>query len=333
MTPSGDGPEQGADPITLRFGHGLPLDSPGTEMFRKLFDQIAIEADGKIAVKMVAFSMVGLDASDTLSIVATGEHCDFALLFPPYVAPVEPLFEVGVVPLHGLVAPDDNAAVIDVQRDIAREILADWDLEAFGFQHVSGAEKRVYMFSKTALRSLDDLRGRRLRHWSAMSAEAFRALGVKAEVLPAKDTYRALRDGQIDAALLPLNYAISESLQDVTTHVVDMAPFISSTPTCMIASQPFWAELPDGIRAAFDTAFVEHYDHEKASYEADEAEPELLRGLAEKGMICGGPFPERDRAALQMQVLRCWRNTAELIGPRAVEFHERLEARLPPTHA
>ena len=328
MTPGGDSLDLDIPRIVLRFGHGLPPDSPGTETFRGVFDQIEDATDGAIAIELVAFSDVGLDPSDTLSIVAAGEDCDFALLFPPYVAPVEPLFEAGVVPLHGLVNPEDNAAIVSVQREIAREILADWDLEAFGFQHVSGAEKRVYMFSNTPFRSLGDLRGLRLRHWSSMSAEAFRALGVKAEVLPAKVTYGALRDGHVDAALLPLNYAISEALHDVTSHVMDVAPFISSTPTCMITTRSSWARLPEGIKATFDAVFTHHYNHERQSYEADDADPELLRRLAEKGMICDGPLPTPDRAALQKQALRCWRDKAERIGARAVGYAERIQERL-----
>lgn len=328
MTPRGNDPERCADPITLRFGHGLPPASPGTEMFRRLFDRIEEATSGQVTFEMIAFSEVGLNASATLSIAATGERCDFALLFPPYVSQVEPFFEVGVVPIHGLVTPDQNSAVIGVQREIAREILADWDLEAFGFQHVSGAEKRVYLFSKTAVRSLDDLRGQRLRHWSSMSAEAFRTLGIHAQVLPAQDTYHALNDGRIDAALLPLNYAISESLHDVTTHVMDVAPFIASTPTCMIANRSVWGGLPKAIKAKFDAAFALHYDHEKQSYAADLDEPKLLRQLVAKGMIHNPPLPAHDRVDLQTRVLRCWRNKAEQFGPRAVNFIERIDLRL-----
>lgn len=312
--------------VTWRFGHALPLNSPAVENFQYMFEQIAERTDGRFKIEIAAMAAQGFDRSDSLRLVAHQKVYDVVHHFPSYVVRDEPLFDAAVVPLHGLVDADDNAKVIDVQQEIAREIAAKWRLEFISFEHVSGEQKRVYILSKKPFQSLEDLKSVKLRHWSRLGVDVFRSVGVPAQVIPASELYLALQNGTVDATVVPVNYAAS--LADVTDYASYATPFIASTPSGFLARQKTWNALPNEFKEVWQDVTSAQMQKDLASYDEDTIEPQLLEELKTKGITILDPLPEEDRRTLQAQALRSWRESAKKLGRKSIGYYERIVAEL-----
>ncbi|HSD52326.1 MAG TPA: TRAP transporter substrate-binding protein DctP [Candidatus Methylomirabilis sp.] len=101
--------------------------------------------------------------------------------------------------------------------DIVRELYAKNGLYFVGNVH-SDAN---FLHSKTPVRSLDDLKGKKMRFPGGIIAETFAALGVSTTLLPGSEVYPALEKGTIDATdwVGPaVNYA--QGFAQVTKYII-----------------------------------------------------------------------------------------------------------------
>ena len=314
--------ENSSQTIKWRFGHALPLNSPGVRSFEKMFSQIEERTDGQFKIEISAMGAQGFKQSDSLRLVAQQKVYDLVHHFPDYVVRDEPLFAAGVAPLHSLIDAAENAKIIQIQRDIAQKIASKWGLDFIAYEHVAGDEKSVYILSNKPFESLDDLKSIKLRHWSRTGVEIFRAVGVPAQVIPASDLYLALQNSTVDATVVPLNYAAA--LSEVTKYAAHVTPFIASTPSGFLARKETWAALPDAFKEVWKDVTGAQLQADLLSYKEDAIEPELLEDLQSRGIKLLDPLPAEDRRILKDQALLAWRKNAEKIGPDAVENYERI---------
>ncbi|TDA93150.1 C4-dicarboxylate ABC transporter substrate-binding protein, partial [Halomonas marinisediminis] len=74
------------------------------------------------------------------------------------------------------------------------------------------------------VRTLDDLRTKKLRVWSGDQVETFTKLGVAAQIVGQTELYVALQTGVVDCAVYPALFAHTISLHEVTDYASYLYP-------------------------------------------------------------------------------------------------------------
>lgn len=327
MTGAASSAQAGSE-VTWRVGHAQPQNAPVVKRMEALSNTISERSGGRFSLEIDNMTAHGFSAPDGLRLVAQQRVYDVVHHFPDYVVRDEPLFAAGVVPLHGLVDREDNEKVLQIQQEVANQIAAKWGLRFAAFQHVSGEQVRVYLFSKKPFASLEDLKSIKLRHWARSGVQIFSAAGVPAQVIPAADLYLALQNGTVDATVYPVNYALAGSLNEVTTYASYIAPYVASAPVGFLVRQETWDALPDDLKEIWTAATLEQWEEARASYAKDDIEGGFVEELKKRGMTILDPLPEADRQTLQREALRVWREDAEKLGPQAVENYNHIVAAL-----
>ena len=107
-----------------------------------------------------------------------------------------------------------------------------------------------YMTSKTPVSSFADMKGKKIRASGAVAVNVVRALGSIPVGMPAPEIYGALDKGTLDGVLTnwPLvkaykTYEVSKYVTGISTTYMAFA---------MVMNQPFFAKLPEDIKAIVD---------------------------------------------------------------------------------
>ncbi len=113
------------------------------------------------------------------------------------------------------------------------------------------------------VRSLEDLRGKKVRIVSFEATEALSAYDVAAVRIPSSETYVALQRGTIDAAIMNISTVVGRSLQEQYAYCYKL-------PTTAFTVAPFvlrstWDEMSNDKREVLEAA-GQWYDNNFASY-------------------------------------------------------------------
>jgi TRAP-type transport system periplasmic protein len=174
--------------------------------------------------------------------------------------------QIYVGPPEFLVGVDHRYEVLSAPgliTDMAHGIRAAGDPELQKLMFSFGAEKGIHgvalfasqpssIVSRTAIRHLDDIKGKKLRVLAAdMQQEMVTRLGASPVAMTLGDVLPAIQQGAIDGAVLALTV-------DATMHYWDAAKYITETNQPFIFSMSFvskkWYDaLPPDLQAVIDT--------------------------------------------------------------------------------
>lgn len=103
------------------------------------------------------------------------------------------------------------------------EDLGEMDIVPTGFMALPLLKASIFCRERP-VRTLDDLRTRKLRVWSNDQVETFTKLGVSAQIIGQNDLYVALQTGVVDCTVYPTLFAHTISLQEVTKYASYLYP-------------------------------------------------------------------------------------------------------------
>jgi TRAP-type C4-dicarboxylate transport system substrate-binding protein len=114
----------------------------------------------------------------------------------------------------------------------------------------------IWTFPNSALnarqpvKTLDDLKGRKLTVSNAIAGRTVVALGAAPVTMPPTEVYQALSRGLADMALMPLTGVATFKIDDVAKHHVDVA--LGADSAMVFMSRKRWDSLPPQAKAAID---------------------------------------------------------------------------------
>ncbi len=111
--------------------------------------------------------------------------------------------------------------------------------------------------SKKAVKSLDDLKGLKVRA-TGLSEKIVRALGGTALGMTQPETYEALQKGVVEATLCPIETLKGWKQGEVVDYVVDSSAIGYTTSMFVVMNKDKWNQLPPDIQAIF-TAVSEEW--------------------------------------------------------------------------
>lgn len=151
-----------------------------------------------------------------------------------------------------------------------------------------------YIWSKKPIKTIDDLKGLRVRTYGPFLA-LFRALGSALVDVAVPEVYNALERGAVDATTFPADVARGSHLEDVVKYVVstDLGANVGSP---LVANLDFWNKLPDDIKKIIEQVNSEMPEQiATIQAQSDKTDNDYMKG---KGLQYS-PFSDADAAKLK----------------------------------
>lgn len=321
----------GAQAQSLKMKVGSPVgpSDVGTTRMVALADDIKRRTNGRLELEVVAIETIGFKNVDSLRVLKQGV-LDGMMLLPYYLGRDVP--QLANFAPHGvMVEAADNLKIMDVQREIADELYRKSGVVPAMPWFIGSSELRdIVIVSKFPVRSLDDLKGRKLRHFTADGVRAFNALGIATQNVPSSELYLALKTGVVDAAVYGNTYIQSQSIYETTCCVTYLAPFSAAFPATLAFTPAAWDRLDAAMRDAIRAAGEADMKKAMSDWQEGKGEKTSQAFLESKGMKFLPPLPLEDRRRIQTELLKVWREQSEKLGPDALKNFERISARLRP---
>ncbi len=303
-----------------RFNNPLPEKRPETAELMKWAEDIGKATGGELTVKVYSGGSLGLKNPDGLRYLPKGA-VDMGLLWANYLGRDAPA--LGAVFVQGSIATvQELEAALPVVREIYEEEFAKWGVVATGYVALPMLEASIWC-AKEPIRTLDALKGKKLRVWAKDQVDTFTRLGVSAQIIPQEEMYVALKTGVVDCAVYPALYAHTVSLQEVAKYGAFLYP-MATGPYVLGVSEKKWKGLPEAHRKAITDAGNAIWDRTNQYDDDHQRELDARKKAEEAGVTWLDDFPAEDRQLFLEAVSETWRMMAEEAGGSAPEYRQRI---------
>lgn len=238
-----------AQEVTLKLAHFMPQTNPYHQhVIVPWCDRIAAQSAGRMKCQIYPASQLGGTAPQLLSQVRDGV-ADVIWTMPGYNAGRFPITEVFELPFFTTTPEATARALWDfTARHAGREFvgmksLATWTPGAYAFH-----------MSKKAVKTLEDLRGQKVRTPSRLGNKLLAALGATPVGMPAPQMSEGISKGVIDGALYPWESVPSAKLHELTKYSFDAnAGYrMSAATTIIVMNQKRYDSLPAELKKVID---------------------------------------------------------------------------------
>jgi TRAP-type C4-dicarboxylate transport system substrate-binding protein len=310
----------GASAAEWKFNNGLPEGRGESDQLDMFAAEVADLTDGSLTIDVFHGGSLNLQNNDVVRWLPGGA-VQMGLVWANYLGRDAPALNAVLV--QGSVGSSEELiAVLPEIQDIYAEELAEWGIVPTGFMALPLLQASIFC-REDPVRTLEDLKSKKLRVWSNDQVETFTKLGVPAQIVGQNDLYVALQTGVVDCAVYPALFAHTISLQEVTKYASYLYP-VAGVPYVLGANQDAWDALSDAEREAVSMAAAAVWERTN-SYEAAEANEQAARAkLAEQGVEFLEPFSDVDRAAFLAAASETWAALAEEAGGNAPAYRQRI---------
>ena len=309
-----------SDANEWRFNNGLPEGRGESKQLETFAADVAELTGGSVTIDVFHGGSLNLKDNDVARWLPRGA-VEMGLVWANYLGRDVPA--LNAVMIQGSVgSPEELIAALPEIQEIYTEVLTELDIVPTGFMALPLLKASIFC-REDPVRTLDDLRTKKLRVWSNDQVETFEKLGVSAQIVGQNDLYVALQTGVVDCAVYPALFAHTISLQEVAKYASYLYP-VAGVPYVLGASEGAWESLTDSERDAISTAAGRVWERTNEYSKAEENEAAARAKLAEQGIEFLDPFSEEDRAAFLDAASETWSAMAADAGGKAPEYRERI---------
>ncbi|MCP4307590.1 MAG: C4-dicarboxylate ABC transporter substrate-binding protein, partial [bacterium] len=216
-----------------KFNNGLPEGRNESQQLNTFAEDVAELSGGEFTIKVFHGGSLNLKDNDVVRWLPGGA-VEMGLVWANYLGRDAPALNAVLV--QGSVGSSEELLkVLPAIQEIYKEELAEWGIAPTGFMALPLLKASIFCRDEP-VRTLDDLRTKKLRVWSNDQVETFSKLGVSAQIVGQNDLYVALQTGVVDCAVYPALFAHTISLQEVADYASYLYP-IASVPYVLGANQ------------------------------------------------------------------------------------------------
>jgi TRAP-type C4-dicarboxylate transport system substrate-binding protein len=244
---TGLGAAAGAAAQELRLSTFVP---PVHVIYREILtpwaEEVAKATNGAVKVTLYPSMQLGGKPPELFRQVKEGV-VDLVFTLPGYTSPAFPRTQM--IELPGL-KPDGVAATNMMWDLLDPYLLPEYD----GTQVIAlwGAEDAGLISRAKPIRSLDDLKGMRMRAPSAAQAKQLEVMGAVPVAMPITEVYQSLERGVIDGAMLPASTITDFRLGEVGRAWTIAGPLFGRSSFLVAMNKKKYDALPAAARAAID---------------------------------------------------------------------------------
>jgi len=297
----------------LRFNNPLPETRPETKELMRFAQDVAKYSAGEVTIKLYNGGALGIKDADVLQVLPRGA-VDMSLIWANYVSRDAPA--LGTLLVQGVIGTvEELKRALPVVRQIQDNELKEWDITAVGYLAIPMLEASVFC-RDAPVKTLEELKTKKLRVWAKEQVAAFRRLGVAAQIIGQADMYVALKTGVVDCAIYPALYAHTVNMHEVAKYGAFLYP-MPSAPYALGVATAKWNALPDVQRKAITKAADETWARTNEYTNHHRRELAAREALGQKGVKWLGDFPEADRQKFLEAMSLTWADLSKEAGGRA----------------
>lgn len=305
-----------------KFNNGLPEGRGESKQLETFAADVEELTGGSLKIDVFHGGSLNLKDNDVARWLPRGA-VEMGLVWANYLGRDVPA--LNAVMIQGSVgSPEELISALPEIQKIYTEVLSEMDIVPTGFMALPLLKASIFC-REEPVRTLEDLRTRKLRVWSNDQVETFTKLGVSAQIIGQNDLYVALQTGVVDCTVYPALFAHTISLHEVTKYASYLYP-VAGVPYVLGASKGAWEKLSDAERDAITTAANRVWERTNEYSKAEENEQAARAKLAEQGVEFLEPFSDEDRTAFLDAASATWQSMAEEAGGKAPEYRERILA-------
>ena len=310
----------GAGAAEWKFNNGLPEGRGESKQLETFAKDVAELSGGSLNINVFHGGSLNLKDNDVARWLPRGA-VEMGLVWANYL--VRDVPALNAVMIQGSVgSPDELISALPEIQTIYTEVLSELDIVPTGFMALPLLKASIFC-REEPVRSLADLRKKKLRVWSNDQVQTFTKLGVSAQIVGQNDLYVALQTGVVDCAVYPALFAHTISLHEVTKYASYLYP-VAGVPYVLGASKGAWDGLSAEERSAVSTAASRVWERTNEYSQAEAREQAARAKLTEQGVVFLEPFSETDRAAFLEAASSTWLELAQDAGGKAPEYRERI---------
>lgn len=304
-----------------RFHNTHPEKRPSSVERINFASRVNELTEGRLVVNIFNNGALGVSKPDLLRALKFGA-VEMSVLIPSYLGRDSRVL-ASVLPFGVVYSWEEELAILPELIDIYKEQYTEWGIEVVGWQ--VAPPFRTSIFCNEAIKSIEDLQGKKVRVWDKALVNTFRRLGAAGQLISSNELYIAMQTGVVDCALYGIGVAHVVSLQEISTHVTDIA--ILSGLTAIGVNKAVWETLPPDIqkkvKQAGDELLQESIRNAETKIKA--IEDERIQALKDAGELeIHGYMSENDRAAFEKAVHENWDEAVVKAGPVAVKYKARI---------
>ena len=239
-----------AQPITLRVHHFLPAASTAHQKFIKPWcDRIERDSRNKLRCQIYPAMQLGGKPPELIDQVRTGT-VDIIWTLPGYTPGRFPIMEVFELPFMSKSAEATSRAAWDYYLKHGTDEFKDYKPLAFHVHDDGFIHTRTKM-----VRTLEDIRGLKIRAGTRLTARLVELLGGKAVPMPVTAITDALTKGTIEGTTVPWEVVPAIKLQEFAHFHTETDPLVPALYTSVFVfamNKGKYESLPPDLKAVID---------------------------------------------------------------------------------
>lgn len=304
----------------LRLNNPLPDSRPETQEIKRFAQDVAANSDGALTVKVYSGGSLGLENADLLRTLPKG-IVDMSLLWANYLGRDAP--ELSSVLVQGSIGTvDELNSALPVVQEIFEEEYEKWGVKSVGTLAIPMLYASVFCRDEP-VRTLEDLKSKKLRVWTKDQVMTFTRLGVAAQIINQNEMYVAMKTGVVDCAVYPALYAHTASLQEVSKYSAYLYP-IAAGPYTLGMSSRKWASLSPAEQEALTKAADAVWERTNEYSNDYQRELAARDTLAKQGVTFIDDFSAEDRKIFLDAVSVTWQELTQEAGGNAPKYRQQI---------
>ncbi len=244
-----------AQPVVLKFASFESPQAPFTaKVFTTWAEDVTKASNGTLKVEMFTGGTLGRNPLQQFKLVQDG-IADLVWMVPGYTP--GRFDDTEIVELPAIVNNSHEGSMVLTRMAARNELVGFSDLKLVFLGNVPP----VSVHSKSPLKSLADLKGKRMRVGSAVGAKMAESLGAVPVIIGAPATTEAIAKGVVDGTFAEWIFIRAFKIDEVLSNHMVMALGGTAVMVPMLKSR--YASLPSAARAAIDQhsgeAFVKRF--------------------------------------------------------------------------
>ncbi len=239
-----------AEQIVLKVHHMLPATSnPHLNVIQPWCDKINKESNDRLKCQIYPAMQLGGTPPQLFDQVKDGV-VDIVWTVPTYSAGRFSKSEVFELPF---MAHNAKAGSQALWQYVQKNALDEFKGTKLIFMHVHDGS--MFHFTKQPVKSLDDLKGMKIRAATRINARMLQALGATPVQMPLPQVPEALSKGVIDGAMVPWEGVPAIKLQEIAKYHLETppgAPKFSNTIFVMAMNPAKYDSLPPDLKKVID---------------------------------------------------------------------------------
>lgn len=310
----------GAQTTEWRFNNNYAPTRPESQHIREFAENVEKASNGSLKITVIEGGGMNLKDADALRWMLTGTP-EISFIWPPFIGRDAP--DLATLYVYGSVSTaDEHLKALPIIKDVLKTGFEGRGIPVVGFMGLPVID--ASLFCREPVRSLEELKSKKVRVGTRDQVDTFSALGVAAQIVPQNELYSALQTGVVDCALYAARFAKSVSLQEVAKHATYSGFPFPPAPYAIVANKEKYEALTDEQRAAIASA-AETLETNSTDFSKDaEAEAAAREDLKAAGITWHDDFSEADKEAIRGAALETWQKITGEAGAEATAIREKI---------